>query len=267
MELKDYLKKAKKGKWAIGQFNFCTIEQLRGILAAAQKMKSPVILGTSEGESGFLGLMEIVALTEILKEKYRPAAFLNLDHGKNLDWIKRAIDYGYSCVHLDGSELAFEKNVEYAKKVAQMAHKKGALAEGEIDDIAKNSLTDAKKAQEFVEITKIDSLAIAIGSMHGYYKNVNLNFERLKEISKKTNAFLVLHGGSNIPKEQIKKAIKYGINKININSEVRMAWKQGILLGLRGQELKPYKVLPQAELAVQKKVEEKIRLFGSFNKI
>ncbi|GAI51856.1 unnamed protein product [marine sediment metagenome] len=132
MGLKDYLEKAQKEKWAIGQFNFSTIEQLRGILAAAQKMKSPVILGTSEGESRYLGLKEIVALVEISKIKYKVPVFLNLDHGKDLNWIKKAIDFGYSAVHFDGSELPFKKNIKCAKKIVEYAHKKGVLVEGEL---------------------------------------------------------------------------------------------------------------------------------------
>jgi len=267
MELKKYLEKAKRGRWAIGQFNFSTLEQLRGILAAAKKMKSPVIIGTSEGELNFLGLLETIALVEISRSKYGVKAFLNLDHGKNMDLIKKSIDYGYSAVHFDGSSVPFEKNVKYAKKIVGEAHKKGILAEGEIDDIQKKSLTDAGKAKEFVEKTKIDSLAVAIGSIHGFYKNIKLDFERLSEIKSNTDVFLVLHGGSGIPDGQIKKAIALGMNKINVNTELRMAWKEGISLAFKKGEIKPYNVLTIAQEAVQKKVEEKIKLFGSFNKI
>jgi ketose-bisphosphate aldolase len=267
-DLKYYLTKAKKEKWAVGQFNFCTLEQLRGIMAAAAGMKSPIILGTSEGEAGFLGIKEAVALVEILKVEYGVAAFLNLDHGKNLGLIKEAVDFGYSAVHFDGSSIGdIEKNIMYAQKTAIMAHKKGIMAEGEIDDIQKDKLTDAKEAEEFVRKTGVDSLAIALGNIHGFYKNVKLDFKRLKEIRSQTNAFLVLHGGSGISTEQVRKAVKLGISKVNVNTELRMAWKEGIKKGIKGKEVKPYKVLPEAEKAVQKKVEEKIRLFSSYNKV
>lgn len=300
MGLKDYLEKAQKEKWAIGQFNFSTFEQLRGILAAAQKMKSPVILGTSEGESRYLGLKEIVALVEISKinpvrdseneekaisggisngVKYKVPAFLNLDHGKDLNWIKKAIDFGYPAVHFDGSELPFKKNIKCAKKIVEYAHKKGVLVEGELGylrgdskfhkktaRIEKEDLTLSEKAYRFVKETKVDSLAIAIGNIHGIYTGMpKLDFERLKEINKKTKAYLVLHGGSGIPKTEIKKAIKFGIVKVNINTELRLTWKKTLEKSFKTQEIRPYKILPKVQKAIQKKVEEKINLFGSKN--
>jgi len=258
MTLKQALKQAKKKGYALGQFNFSTLEQLRGILRAARK--TPVILGVSEGEIGYLGLEETVALVEIAKAKYNLNVFLNLDHGHNLKLIKKAVDYGFSAVHFDGSGLGLEKNIQYVKKVVQYAHKKGVLVEGELDDIKKGSLTSFDKAREFVFRTKVDSLAIAIGNVHGYYRNVKLDFKRLKELNK-LNVFLVLHGGSGISKDQIRKAIKLGIAKVNNNTELRMAWKQGLIKSLKNKEIKPYKILPFVEKSVQNKVEEKINLF------
>lgn len=277
MKLKDYLKKAQKEKWAIGQFNFSTFEQLRGIIAAAQKTKSPVILGTSQGELNYLGLKEVLALVEISKLRSLTSLFLNLDHGKDLNWIKRAIDFGYSAVHFDGSELPFKKNMKCAKRIVEYAHKKGVLVEGElgylrggsnfhkkIARIEKEDLTLPEKAYKFVRETKVDSLAIAIGNIHGIYAGMpKLDFERLKEINNKTNAFLVLHGGSGIPKAEIKKAIKFGIVKVNINTELRLIWKKTLEKSFKVQEIRPYKILPKVQKAIQKKVEEKMNLFNS----
>ena len=267
MELKDYFKKAQKEKWAIGQFNFSTLEQLRGIFLAAQKLRSPIILGTSEGESKFLGLKETVALVEILKTEYRVDAFLNLDHGKDLNWLKKCIDYGYSAIHFDGSSFPLEKNLKYVKKVVVMAHKNGILVEGEIDEIGKKKYSSIEEMKRFLKESKVDSLAVGIGSIHGFHKGIKLNFERLKEIKENINQFLVLHGGSGIPNSQIKKAIKLGIVKINVNTELRMAWRKGIEKGLSGKEIKPYKVMPEVTKMVQEIVEEKIKIFGSFNKL
>lgn len=280
MTLKDYLKKAQRQKFAIGQFNFSNLEQLRGILAAAQKTKSPVILGTSEGESKYLGLKEIVTLVEISKMKYRIPAFLNLDHGKNSEWLKKAIDFGYSAVHFDGSGLPFKENIKCAKKIVEYAHKKGVLVEGELGYlrgeskihtekaiIKKDDLTSPEDVERFVKKTGVDSLAIVIGNIHGIYsEKPKLDFERLKKINKKTNAFLVLHGGSGIPGVQIRKAIKSGIVKININTELRLAWKRALIKSLKTQEIKPYKILSKAQEAVQKKVEEKLKLFNQMKK-
>jgi len=280
MNLKSYLKRAQKEKWAVGQFNFSTIEQLRGILEAAKNTKSPVILGTSEGESKYLGLKEILALVEISKTKYNIPVFLNLDHGRDLEWMKQAIDYGYSAVHFDGSEFPFEKNIKYAKKIADYANKKGVLVEGELGyirgesgfhrkkvKIKKEDLTSPAKVEKFIKETRVDSLAPVFGNIHGIYTGTpRLDFQRLKEINKKTTAFLVLHGGSGIPKTEIKKAIKLGIVKININTELRLAWKETLEKSLKTKEVKPYKILAQIQKAIQKKVEEKINLFGSKNK-
>jgi len=276
MELKNYFKKAQKQKWAIGQFNFSTLEQLRAILAAGQKTKSPVILGTSEGESKFLGLKEILALVEISKIKYKTPAFLNLDHGKDLKWIKKAIDFGYSAVHFDGSGLSFKKNIEYTKKIADYAHKKGVLVEGELGYIGGESKPHKKKAVvrkqdltlpeqvfDFVRKTKVDSLAVSIGNIHGIYSGrLKLDFKRLKEIQEQTKVFLVLHGGSGIPGIEVKKAIKFGIVKININTELRMAWKKSLE---KQNGIKPYEILPEVQKSIKKKVEEKINLFSSRN--
>jgi len=182
LNLKQILKDAQKKHYAVGQFNFSTIEQLRGILTAAQKMKSPVILGTSEGESRFLGLKETIALVEISKLKYQIPAFLNLDHGKDLKLIKQVIDYGYPAVHFDGSGLSLEKNIKYAKEIVKYAHKRGVLVEGElgylrggsrihkeIARIKKEDLTSPEEVIKFTGETKVDSLAIAIGNIHGIY--------------------------------------------------------------------------------------------------
>jgi len=283
VDLKDYFRKAQKEHWAIGQFNFSTIEQLRAILAAAEKLKSPVILGTSEGESKFLGLRESIALVEISKTKWQVPAFLNLDHGKDLNQLKKAIDFGYPAVHFDGSKLPLEKNIKYTKKIVDYAHKRGVLVEGELGYIAgesilhketakikKEDLTSLEQVSQFVKKTKVDSLAIAIGNIHGIYvKMPKLDFERLKEISKKTNAYLVLHGASGVAKGEIKEAIKCGIVKININTELRQAWRKFLekTLKTKSKQVKPYKILPQVEGAVQKVVEEKVKLFGSGNKI
>lgn len=281
MSLKDYFKKAQKERWAIGQFNFCTLEQLRGILAAAKKMKSPVILGTSGGESRYLGLKEAVALAEISKMNYGVKAFLNIDHGKELSWVKEAIELGYSAVHYDGSDLSLEKNKRNAKKIVAFAHKNKVLVEGEVGAFSGDSsfkerevrikekdLTSPDQAASFVKETKVDSLAPVVGNVHGVYKEMpKLDLNRLAEIKRLTDCFLVLHGGSGLSKDELKNAVREGIVKVNFNTELRVAWKTAIAEKIKGKTLKPYNILPAAQSAVQKKVEEKIKVLGSFNKI
>lgn len=262
MNLKSYFKKAKKEKWAIGQFNFSSLEQLRGICRAAQNLKSPVILGTSEGELDYMGIEETILLVSLYRKKLKIKAFLNLDHGKNPNLILKCIKAGFDCVHFDGSGLDIKENMKNLKKIVQEANGVTAV-EGEVDSIEKDSLSSPDESGDFSAEAGIDSLAVAIGNSHGYFKEVNLDINRLKDISDRTKCFLVLHGGSKIPDGQIKKAISFGIVKININSELRMAWKESLLSSLGGEELKPYRILPKAEEAVRQKVEEKIKLFGS----
>ena len=279
--LKSVLSKAQKNHFAIAQFNFSSFEQLKGILHGAEKMKSPIILGTSEGEVNFLGLRETIALAEISKTKYKVSAFLNLDHGKDLKLIKKAIDYGYSAVHFDGSRLPLEKNIKYAKDIVEYAHKKGVLVEGEVGAIGTESsriynkkfelkekdLTNPEDACRFIKETKVDSLAISIGNFHGMKVtgvNPHLKLKLLEEIKNKTgNKFLVLHGGSGTSVQDIKKAIKLGIVKININTELRKAYTFSLRKELsKGKEITPYKYMLNPIKAVQQKVEEKIKIFG-----
>jgi fructose-bisphosphate aldolase class II len=284
MNLKQYLAKAKKEKWAIGQFNFCTLEQLRGILAAAKELKSPVILGTSEGEVKYLGMEETVALVEISKKKLGiPNVFLNLDHGKDPEMVKKAVDLGYSAVHFDGSGLLMKDNMRISKKLAEYAHKKGVLFEGEIGAVKgdsaihkekividKSDLATPEDANKYLKETRADSLAVAIGNIHGIYsEKKKINFKLLENIDDKAKAFLVLHGGSDIDKEDIKRAINIGISKININTELRVLWRKALdeVMEKNKEEVKPYKIMTYVEELIKNKVKEKINLFASNGKI
>ncbi len=286
MNLKDYFKKAQKEQWAIGQFNFSTFSQLKGIIEAAKKMKSPIILGTSEGESKFLGLEQAVALKNAFQKETGLPIFLNLDHGKSFEYLKEACDSGYEAVHFDDSKLPIEENIEKTKEVVKYAKKFGILVEGEVGVIGETSkvyeekfelreedLTNPKEAEKYIKETEVDSLAVSIGTFHGITVkggNPRIKLERLKEIKQRTgDKFLVLHGGSGTPEEDIKKAIELGIVKININTELRLAYTNTLkkVLEENPKEIKPYKYLPEVIEAVQKVVEEKIELFGSNNKI
>lgn len=276
------LKKAQKERWAIGQFNFSTLEQLKGIVLAAKKLSSPVILGTSEREVEFLGLEETLALVRILERKFDFPLFLHLDHGKDLKLIKRAIDFGFDSIHFDGSFLSFKENVKLTKRIVSYARKKKVLVEGEIEhikgegkllkkriNIKKEELTNPKEAQDFIKKTAVDSLAVSLGNVHGVYQQMpKIDFERLKEIRKMTNVFLVLHGGSGLPEKDLKKAIKSGIQKLNFNTELRLFWKNALYKALKeSKEIKPYLILPRVNQALEKKVEKYIRLLGSLTKL
>lgn len=288
--LKYYFKKAEKEKFAIPQFNFSDFTQLKGIVAVAKKMNSPVILGTSEGEGKFFGLDEAVALRNLLRNKLRIPIFLNLDHGKSFEAIKGAIDAGYDMVHFDGSKLSLQENIKETRKVVKYAKSfwgKNVLVEGEVGKIGTDSskiyaekfeikeeyLTKPEQAKEFSEKTIVDVLAISIGTFHGIDstgENPKLRLDILEKNKREIGSLpLVLHGGSGIPEEDIKGSIQKGIAKININTELRMAFSNNLrkALEVNLKEITPYKFLPMAQDSVEKVVEQKINLFGSGNKV
>ena len=215
MNIKEILKQAREGHCAIGQFNISNLETVKAVLGAARNLQTPVIIGTSEGEREFIGRRQIVKLIEAYQEESQTPIILNADHTKSFEEIKKAVDAGYSAVHFDGSELAFEENIKITKEVMEYAKSRNEniLVEGELGylrggsniheavEIKEEDMTKLDEAAEFVKETGIDSLAIVIGNVHGIVKggNPNLNLERLKKIKKVAGeTFLVLLGGSGI---------------------------------------------------------------------
>lgn len=281
MTLKECFYRAQKKQWALGHFNFSTPDQLRGIVAAAKKLSSPVIVATSEGELEFWGAEEAVALVRILENKTGQRLFLHFDHGREWRLLKKTIDFGYDSVHFDGSHLDFKENIRLTKKVVDYAHQRGVWVEAELGLISGSSrpfkkkfkikeknLTRPEEVAEFVKKTKADSLAVAVGSAHGIYpKKEKIDFKLLKEIRKQTNVYLVLHGASGVSPADLKKAIKSGIQKININTDLRIVWKRALKKAIAGTEVKPYLLLPQASEAVEQKVREYLKIFKSTNQL
>lgn len=280
------------GKYAVGSFNFSTAEILKAIVLTAQKLRSPIIISTSEGEANFIGFREAAALTSAWRLGTKLPIILNLDHGKSLEVIKKAIFAGYNAVHFDGSSLNLADNIRQTKGVVNFVRDfektfdKEIIVEGELGylrgssslhqeplEIKPQDQTNPEEARNFVEKTGIDSLAVVIGNAHGVFlkSEEKLNLDRLTEIRRAigTQAFLVLHGGSGIPDEDIEKAIGLGIVKININTELRVAFKEALAEELQGspQETTPYKIMQPSFEAVKKVVEQKIKLFNSENKI
>ncbi len=286
-DIKYYLKKAKKEGFAIGQFNFSDYTQMKAIVEAAMATKSPVILGTSEGESKFFGLEEAVALRNALRVKTKVPIFLNLDHGHSFEYLKEAIDAGYDMVHFDGSKLSLEENIKITKQVIKYAKKKGVLVEGEMGiigndasklysekfEIKEENLTNPAEAKEYVDKTGVDLLAVSVGNFHGIEISgidPNLRIDVLKNIIDSTNGqMMVLHGGSGTPQDDIKEATKLCVVKININTELRLAFSGNLRRALNDDrdQIVPYKFLANAKDSAKKLVESKIALFGSANKL
>jgi len=290
--MKDILRKAQSGKYAIGSFNFSTAEILKAIVLAAKDLKAPIIVSTSEGEASFFGMREAAALVDAWSAVTKLPIILNLDHGKSPETIKKAIAAGYNAIHFDGSHLPYLENLAQTKRIVDYVRSvektfdRQIIVEGELGYLRGSSslhkealkiepedLTTADQASDFIKYSGIDSLAIVIGNAHGVFAQgeEKLNLERLAEINEAVgdSVFLVLHGGSGIPSGDIRMAIKWGIVKININTELRVDYKDALKQELKEspKETTPYKILEPSFQAVKKVVEGKITLFGSNNKI
>lgn len=280
------IKNAQKGKYALGQFNITTDEQIKAIVEIAKDLKSPIIIGTSESERKFIGVNQVVALVNTWQKETGMPIILNADHCKSFESAKEVIDAGYSSVHFDGSEFPLAKNIEITKSVVEYAKRKNPdiIVEGEVGylrggsdvhkekiEIKEEDLTKPEEAREFVEKTKVDSLALAIGTVHGIEAEAEkINLKRLKEIKKAIpDTFLVLHGGSGVADKDVQEAIKLGIVKININTELRVAYSKGLKKEIKEhpEEVKPYKILALAVEEMKKVVAEKIKLFGSSGRV
>lgn len=286
MDLKEFFKKAVKEVWALGHFNISNLEQLRAILNAAQSVRAPVHIGTSEGERGFIGLKQAVYLIKAFREETGLPIFLNADHCKSVASAKEAVDAGYESIHIDLSAKPFEENIKGTKEAVEYAKSKNEdiSMEGELGflrgeskiqkeavEIKPEDLTKIEEAKEFVKETGIDRLAPVVGNIHGIAVNEpKLDIERIRQIHQTLPEIaLVLHGGSGIPDSQIKEAIKAGIGNIHINTEIRVAFSAALrqTLAQKPEETTPYKLFPEAMKAVEEKVKEKLTLFNSVNRI
>jgi len=284
MKAAQYLEKAKKEGFGIGAFNAANLESMKAVVNAAFKLKSPVIIEFSPGEIEHMGVNQAVALCKAFEKQYSVPIILNLDHGTDPEKIMEAVDAGFDYVHFDGGKIPFEEALKTGKILADYAHKKGVVIEGEIDHIEGSSAdhTDSKpdvdsklytnpnQAKEFIDKTGIDVFASFVGNLHGIYaESKNLNLDLLQEIQNTLpNTYLSLHGGSGIVEEDIKKAIQIGIVKINVNSELRIAFKMVLQEVLNNSnEIAAYKFMQKPIEEMQKVVEQKVIMFGSDGKI
>ena len=275
--MQNMLKKAEIGKYAIPHFNINNLEWTRFILEECEKLKTPVIIGVSEGAGKYMGGFKTVA--DMVKNLINylnitaPVA-LHLDHGSSYESCVDAIDSGFTSVMIDASKHSIEENIRITKQVVDYAHTKNVTVEAEVgavggeEDGVANELAYAKieDAVKLVQETNIDFLAPALGSVHGIYKGEpKLDFERMIKIHELVKLPLVLHGGSGIPDELIKKAISCGICKININTELQIAWSQGVrqFLQVNQKVYDPRKIIKAGEKAMKEMIKEKVILFGS----
>ncbi len=263
----EMLKQAKENNYAVPHFNINNLEWTKFILEECEKLQIPVILGVTNTTAKYFGGWSVCysVVTSLIKDlNITIPVCLHLDHGTEEDCYC-AINTGFTSVMIDASMYNLDKNIGITKRVVECAHKKGISVEAEIGEIKGNSnsitLDDCKK---FCLETKIDALAPGIGNIHGIYKEKpHLNFELLKEISTNIDIPLVLHGGSGIPQEDIKKCIQNGITKININTDLQVVWRKEVeKYIINNKEIyDPRKIISSAKDQFNGKIEELINLF------
>jgi fructose-bisphosphate aldolase class II len=256
------------------------MELVQAIIAAAEAEKAPVILQASQGAIKYAGLSYIAALAKTAIAGARVPVALHLDHGTSFEQALHCITAGFSSVMIDGSRLPFTENVALTRRVVDVAHVLGVSVEAELgkiggteDDVsvseAEAFYTDPDEAARFVSETGIDSLAVAVGTAHGRYRGEpRLDFERLDQIAARVDIPLVLHGSSGVPPEAIREAIRRGIRKVNIDTDIRESFTNAMrrVLEDESDEIDPRKVLGPAREEATAIIREKIRIFGSLNK-
>ncbi len=297
---KKLLKKAQAGKYAVPHFNFYNLETIQSFIEAAEKTKSPLILGVSESAIKYAELQNIIILAKSTAHFSKVPTSLHLDHGRDINLIKKCIKIGFSSIMYDGSYLPFKKNIQTTKVLVKLAHKHKVHLEAELgqlkgveDNISakKSFFTNPEQAKEFVSKTGCDSLAISIGTSHGIHKfkgTPKLDFNILKEIRKNVKIPLVLHGASAIPQDivkkankygakirkakglpniQLKKAIKLGICKVNTDSDFRLAFILGTRKKLLDKSLtNPRTFLKEAKKEMTNYAIKRITILGSQKK-
>jgi fructose-bisphosphate aldolase class II len=295
--------KANREYYAIGQFNFSNLEFLQAAVEAAEEMKSPVIVALSAGAIKYGGIKNLVALTRTMAEQVSVPVALHLDHGEKLDDIKRCVDAGFTSVMIDGSHHSLDENIALTKQAAEYAHGRGITVEAELgrlggieDDINVDErdarLTDPTEAVRFVKESGCDALAVAVGTSHGAYKfkgENRIDFDRIKTIKGLLGIPLVLHGASSVDAQSVAqineyggkidgakgldaesyaKAIKNGINKVNIDTDLRLKWTAVLrkIMHDKPGEFDPRKFLGPARDAVKEIIKEKMKLLQSAGK-
>ncbi|OGF82161.1 hypothetical protein A3B18_04080 [Candidatus Giovannonibacteria bacterium RIFCSPLOWO2_01_FULL_46_13] len=284
--LREYLMEAGNDGSAIGHFNISNFVQLKGIVSACLKTNSPVMIGTSEGEADFLGMKTARHLVDAMKEETGLPIFLNADHFHSFEKAKEAIDAGYDSVLIDYSKKPYEENLEITKRVVEYAKSVNSeiSVEGELGylvtdsskvykesfEISPESLTKPEEALKFVHETGVDRFAPAVGNLHGIAANEpKLDLELIKKLRAvlPEETAMVLHGGSGIPDDQMREAVKLGFNNVHISTELRVAYTDALrkMLAAAPEETTPYKIYGPVVEAVSVKVAEKLELFGKFN--
>jgi tagatose 1,6-diphosphate aldolase GatY/KbaY len=277
---KELLLHAQKNGYAVPAFNCHNLETIQVIVETANELRSPVIIAGTPGTFDYAGRDYIQSIVETAAKKYNIPIVLHLDHHTKIEDIEASLKLGTKSVMIDASHHSYDENIAIVKKVVELAHKFDATVEAELgilggqeDDLVVNEkdskYTNPQQAVDFVKKTGIDSLAVAIGTAHGLYKeDPKLDFERLKEIRSLVTIPLVLHGASGVPEEAVKKAISLGITKVNIATELKIPFSHKLreYLVTHPEENDPRKYMKDAKKAMAEVVKEKILMCMSQNR-
>ncbi|HOB92209.1 MAG: class II fructose-1,6-bisphosphate aldolase [Bacillota bacterium] len=272
----SFVQKAREKRVAIAAFNVHNMETIQAVVEGAAEERSPVIVQTTPGTLEHAGIEYLAACVRVASDLWDIPVALHLDHCSSFETIVKCIRHGYTSVMIDGSKLPYEQNVEIVKKVVEVAHSVGVAVEAELgtvggteDDVIvderETAYTVPEEAKRFVEATRVDTLAVAIGTAHGVYKGEpKMDFERLSAIRAEVDVPLVLHGASGVPDESIKEAIRRGISKVNIATELKIPMAETIknILQSDPSENDPRRYMGEAKEAVKQVVKRKIRLCG-----
>ncbi len=269
MRLQEKFKDVQYTGKALLATNYYNYETLRAVLEAAKSKNAPLILQLTKSSIDYMGLENAVAMGRAGLKYFGVDGWIHLDHGGSVELVERCLKAGFDSVMFDGSELPFDENIALTKQVVEMAKPHNANVEAELGYVAKlgqstekMNLTTPEDARKFVDATGVNALAVAIGTAHGFYKSEpKLDFERLEAIKNATDAFLVLHGGSGVPDEAIRKAVSLGICKVNIATEIKNMFTQTLKKELvQNEEIDLRKTFPPAIKAVKELIEHKLSL-------
>lgn len=276
---KEMLMNAQKEGYAVGAFNVENMEMVMAVIQAAEECNSPVIMQTTPSTIKYAGLDLYYANIETVAKQAKVPVAIHLDHGNSFELCMQALRTGYTSIMIDGSHESFEGNVDVSKRVHDACMPCNVTVEAELgkvggkeDDLDggdDNPYTNPKQAKEFVERTQVDSLAVGIGTAHGFYKGKpNLQFDVLEEIRKVVNIPLVLHGTSGVPDEDVKKCISLGICKVNYATDLRVAYTKGIMDCMKAQPetIDPKKYGLKGIEHVKAYVKQKMEVCMSVNK-
>jgi len=282
---KEMLKEAQKGRYGIGAFNANNMEIIQAIVETAEEEKAPVILQASQGAIKYAGLDSIVAMVKVMADKVNIPVALHLDHGTDYYQNIKCLRAGFTSLMYDGSKLLFDENVGMTKKVVEMAHACDIPVEAELGQIGKmgdsdepgvalekvkESMAVPEEAAKFVELTEIDFLAAAVGTIHGCRTPfAKLDIPRIEKIRELTGVPLVLHGASGVNDNEVRKGITAGICKINIDTRIRMIFtkKMKEMLEENPNQIDPRKILGPAKDAAKEIIRDRMRVFGCSGKV